>query len=113
MADRTWKAKERQIANWFGTVRNALSGGNSKQTRSDSLHPDLYIESKYSKRHAIWSLYEDTLPKAEAESKIPVLAISQYFKSGFLVVVHSSNFQNFAIQYLIGLGYHVKKIQNS
>jgi hypothetical protein len=40
------KAHERRVARWFGTERTPLSGGASRHTRSDTLHPKLYIEVK-------------------------------------------------------------------
>lgn len=48
MSDKTWKAFERRVAKILGTVRTPLSGGNSRHTRSDTLHEDLYVEVKYS-----------------------------------------------------------------
>ena len=43
MADKTWKARERQVARFFNTNRTPLSGGSSRHTRSDSLHKDLFV----------------------------------------------------------------------
>jgi hypothetical protein len=42
----TWKNFERVVAALFGTKRTSLSGGNSKITRSDTMHPYLFIECK-------------------------------------------------------------------
>ena len=109
MPDKTWKVRERKIAQFFGTVRNSLSGGNSKLTRSDSCHETLYVESKLAKRHKIWTLYEEALPRAKKENKIPVLAIAKSNKPGFLVVLHSQDFKMICIRYLKGLGYGVKR----
>lgn len=88
----TWKAFERTVASFFGSVRTALSGGNSKVTRSDTHHPDLYIECKYRARCSLHTLYEDTKKKAEAEGKIPILCTKQKNSTGFLVTVHSSDY---------------------
>jgi hypothetical protein len=42
-----WKKVERRVAVFCGTTRNPTSGGNSKQSRSDSLHPRWFIETKH------------------------------------------------------------------
>lgn len=105
--DKKWKVKERLAAKFFGTVRNSLSGGNSKMSRSDSCHPDLYLEVKSGKRHKIWSLYESTVPRAKKERKIPVLMIYQDGKHGGLVTVHSQDFKEVAIKFLKSQGHTV------
>ena len=48
MNSNTWKAFERKVAKALDTFRTPLSGGNSRHTRSDTLHKDLYVEVKYS-----------------------------------------------------------------
>lgn len=45
----TWKKVELRIARAFGTTRTPLSGGASKHTRSDTLHPFIYCEIKHGK----------------------------------------------------------------
>jgi peptidyl-tRNA hydrolase len=88
MPDKPWKVAERRIARLFGVERNALSGGNSKITRSDSLHRQLYIESKWGSRSSLWTLYKDTKVKAKLENKIPILSICLKSHEGSLLVVH-------------------------
>jgi hypothetical protein len=46
MSDKSWKQFERRVADYFHGQRNPLSGGNSKQTRADIIHPKLFIECK-------------------------------------------------------------------
>ena len=46
-ARRTWKKRESNVADFFQGQRTPLSGGNSKITRSDVIHEDLFIESGY------------------------------------------------------------------
>lgn len=41
-----WKTYERRVATFFGVHRTPLSGGASRHTRSDTLHPKLFIEAK-------------------------------------------------------------------
>ena len=51
-ARRTWKKRESNVANFFQGQRTPLSGGNSKVTRSDVIHDDLFIECKLKKKHS-------------------------------------------------------------
>lgn len=81
-----WKQFERDVADEFGTKRVPLSGSNSgHNTNSDSLHQDLYIECKV--RQSVWlhTLYNDTETKAKLENKIPLVAIKQKGKRGYLL----------------------------
>lgn len=78
----TWKKGEQVLAKFFGTTRTPLSGGNSKQTRSDSLHKRLYFEMKKGKHvprtlASILELYRTTEQRAEKEGKVPILVIRQ------------------------------------
>ena len=91
MADKTWKKFERRVARFFGTERNALSGGNSKLTRSDSLHPKLFIECKQRKRFAAVRLWNDTKRLADKERKTPVVCLSEKGRPGFWILVHSDD----------------------
>ncbi len=78
MADKSWKAFERHVAKLFGTVRTPLSGGMSGHgTRSDTLHPEVYVEAKHTKgtKSAFFTLWKDTIKKAKREGKLPVLAM--------------------------------------
>ena len=75
MADKVWKQAERRVAALFGTTRTPLSGGNGRQTRSDTLHPRLYIESKYRQRFALVDLFIETMGKAAKEGKLPVVVL--------------------------------------
>ena len=49
-ARRTWKQRESNVANFFQGQRTPLSGGNSKITRSDVIHDELFIECKLKKK---------------------------------------------------------------
>lgn len=73
MNRRTWKLGEQRIATMFGTRRTPLSGGNSGHTRSDSLHLDLFIECKHSKKYPLEKLVTKTFKEAKSEGKIPLL----------------------------------------
>jgi hypothetical protein len=75
---KTWKDVELKFAKLFGTKRNITSGGNGHISRSDSLHPDFYIEIKHGLQCKPTSLWLDTVTKAKLEHKIPM--IIQHFK---------------------------------
>jgi hypothetical protein len=90
---KTWKSFERCVAAWFNAARASLSGSNGKVTRSDTLHPKLFIECKYGKRIAPWKLWLETAEKARVEGKIPVLALKQTGEHGFLLVVHCDDWE--------------------
>lgn len=91
MADKAWKQFERRVARYFGVERNALSGGNSKITRSDTLHPDLFIECKQRKRFAAIRLWDETKHLADREAKTPVVCLSEKNRPGFWILIHSDD----------------------
>lgn len=95
-ASSTWKAVERRVADYFGTKRTPLSGGNSGHTRSDTLHPKLFVESKLRERHSAVTLWHDTAKLAKLEQKIPVVCLSEKNRPGFWIVVHSGDLQSVA-----------------
>jgi len=62
MAEPWWKKRERQIARYIGAERNRCSGssGRSVDSRSDSTHPMLYVETKCGKQTArVWRAWDD------------------------------------------------------
>jgi len=98
--NRQWKAFETMVARDFGTERTPLSGSNSRhETHSDSLHEDVYIESKRDQgligaRFA--RLIEDTMKKAKAENKIPMIAFKIKGKRGYMIVCHRDDLKGLA-----------------
>ena len=92
---KTWKQFERTVAKFFNTERNPLSGGNGKISRSDSLHPKLYIEDKYSVKSSLVTLFEDTDTKASLEEKLPVICTKKRGQNGFLITIHSEDIIDF------------------
>ena len=70
---KSWKAYERKVARFFGSERTPLSGGNSRHTRSDSLHERLYIECKSNMQIKILSDWGDLRRRAKATESIPVV----------------------------------------
>jgi len=86
----TWKAAERRVAAMFGTLRQRLSGssGRADETAADAKHPRLFIEIKYRESHAVRTLYDDTAEKAKHEGKLPLVALVDKRKPGFLICLH-------------------------
>ena len=87
MGDKAWKAFERRIAKSLGTDRTPLSGGASRHTTSDTLHPDLYVECRLRKRSALSTWWFLVRQSALKEHKIPVIAIHQLCAKHTLAVI--------------------------
>ena len=92
-ARRTWKKRESDVANFFQGQRTPLSGGNSKVTRSDVIHDNLFIECKLKKKHTAISLWDATNVLAKKEGKTPVIALCEKERPGFWIMVHSNDLQ--------------------
>lgn len=92
----TWKKFEQAVAKLFGSERTPLSGGNSKITRSDSLHEDVFIECKYMAKNATITLFENTEELAKKENKIPIVALKKKGGRGFLLVVRPEDLEQVA-----------------
>ncbi len=86
MNKNTWKAGERRIASMFESKRTPLSGGNSGHTRSDSLHKELFIECKHSKKYPLEKLVDKTFKEAKKEAKIPLLVFLKLNNSEPLIL---------------------------
>lgn len=88
----TWKQSERDVAAFFHTQRTSLSGGNSKITRSDTMHETLFIEVKYRAKHSAVQLWDKTRELAELEGKTPIVALKEKGRKGFWLLIHSDDF---------------------
>lgn len=91
-----WKGFERDVARFFGSERTPLSGGASRHTTSDSLHPELYIEAKYRNNNPWCALYKDVEKMAEAEKKLPIVAMKRKGDEGWLIVVRPEHVKKLA-----------------
>ena len=97
MPPKTWKNVESRIAKMFGTTRTPLSGGNSKHTRSDTLHKRLFIEVKHRKGgFATTNLFDSCVPLAEAEGKIPVVALHPKQSKDVYLLVRANDIKQVA-----------------
>ena len=90
---KTWKKVESKVAEFFGTKRTPLSGGNSGHTRSDTLHEKFFIEIKYRKSFSVINLWRKTAELAKKEKKIPIVCLSEKNKNGFWILIHSDDFK--------------------
>jgi len=87
---RTWQRREGRVAALFGALRQPLSGssGRADRTASDSTHPRLFVECKYRARHATRTVFDEVRRAARKEKKLPVLALADRGRPGFLLCVH-------------------------
>jgi len=85
-ARNTWKQFERRVATFFGSTRTPLSGGNGKQTCSDTLHDRLFIECKLRAKSPVHRLFAETEKLAVKEGKTPLLALQEKHHPGWLLV---------------------------
>jgi len=83
----TWKRFEAEVARSFGSTRTPLSGGNGRQTRSDSLHDRLFVEAKYRGKSAVCSLFRKVATSAARVDKTPVVAIRDKNHESYLLVI--------------------------
>jgi hypothetical protein len=92
-ARRTWQLSEGRAAALFGCRRQVGSGsaGRDDLTASDSTHPTLFVESKLRARHTVRALHDTTKRWAVKEGKVPVLALFDKHRPGFLLVAHSDD----------------------
>ena len=76
MADKPWKAEEREVARKMGGRRTPLSGGRSGHlTSSDVLVDKYYVEVKLYKKLMVNTLFQDTKAKAKKEGRIPIVVM--------------------------------------
>ena len=84
----TWKNFERVVAKDFGASgRTPLSGGNSGHTRSDTLHPRLFIECKLRARFAPCRTYDEAAELADKEDKVPLVALKEKGRAGYYLIL--------------------------
>ena len=76
MPDKGFKQYERRIARVFGVERTPLSGSASRHTASDTLHAELFIDTKVRREvRTLWRLFRAIDGLARREGKRPVLIV--------------------------------------
>jgi hypothetical protein len=96
----TWKARERQAAGLFGARRQRCSGssGRDDETRSDSTHDRMFIETKLKAKDAAITLFDATRALARKEGKVPLLMLSKKGRPGFVLVCDPSDLPRIAAE---------------
>jgi len=105
-ARRTWQLAESRIAAFFGCRRAVFSGSAGRPdqlTQSDSTHERLFVESKYRETHAARTLHDATRELARKESKVPVVCLVDKGRPGWLICVHSDDFERVVAEWAAGL----------
>jgi hypothetical protein len=64
---------------------------NSRHTGSDSLHPRLFIETKYKARWSVLTIWRKAREIAIKENKTPLMCLKEKGKEGFWLLVHSDD----------------------
>lgn len=100
MADKSWKAFERRIANALGVKRNPLSGSNSRHSESDTLHPKYFIECKLRARIPFMKDWDKTKKCAQKEKKIPLVVFHEKKRKENIVMM---SFDDFVGMYFVGM----------
>ncbi len=85
----TWKRRERDAAALFGARRQRCSGSSGRPdcSRSDSTHPDLFLETKLRAHHAAVALFDATRALAMKEGRVPVVALATKNRPGLVLVL--------------------------
>ena len=97
MSDKKWKRRERQVAAFFGTQRNSLSGVNAKVSASDTLHETLFIEHKHRKSSTVVNLFEKVTQSAQSKKHSQMLYMlpdrAPFFRQITAVVTSVMNYR--------------------
>ena len=89
---KTWKGRERTVNTYFGgRGRTPLSGGASKHTRGDIIHPKLFVENKLRRKHSTVKLWDQVDKLAALENKFPIVTLCEHNRPGFWIVIHSND----------------------
>ena len=99
MANKTWKEFERPVANYFGCKR---TGPMQEKDANDINHPQLHVQCKHAKKHAILTVWDAAKKKTDKSGKIPVVAIKQKGRHGFWLLIRSSDLGAVANQRIEG-----------
>jgi hypothetical protein len=104
-ARRTWQQAEGRAAALFAVRRQVCSGSSGREdlTASDSNHPTLFIESKLRDRHTARTLHDGTKKLAMKEGKVPVLALFDKCRPGFLLGIHNDDFMTVVAEFVAAL----------
>lgn len=97
MSDARFKRAERRVAGMLGTRRTPLSGGNSRHTRSDTLHPDLFVEVKLAKSPPLWGEMLALRRRAARQGKRPLIVLTHPEQSLRLAILDLEDLVDFEL----------------
>ena len=105
---RAWQMFETRAAAFFGARRKVLSGsaGRDDSDGSDSTHERLHIECKLREKHTVYRVWDaacKAIARQKERGKTPVICLQEKNRPGFLVVVHSDDFNLAMIERLATL----------
>jgi hypothetical protein len=102
-ARNTWKQRERDAAEEFGSQRQPSSGsmGRKDQTKSDSVHPRIFLECKLRQRHSVVTLWDQVADRAHEEGKTPVICLMEKWRQGRWWLVRSKDLRSMIIEWLV------------
>jgi hypothetical protein len=111
---RTWQKFEERAAAFFGSRRRVLSGSTNRQDieGDDSVHPRLHIEAKLRAKHGVFRIWDEARASAAKlkdslqRKGVPghkevVVCLQEKNREGFLVCVHSNDFEAAVIEWLV------------
>jgi len=92
----TWKTRERQVAEWLGTIRKPVSGRQIDKDGDDCEHPKIHVQQKHRKSHAILNVWRGAKAYCQKSGKIPVVTLTEHNRKGFWLVIHCDDFKKIA-----------------
>lgn len=99
-----WKRHETKTARILGGRRVPGSGAYNYHTTGDVEHASLYIECKYRKEMAVFSMFRRAAQNAKVEGKLPVLVLKEANHQGALVVITLELFAQICLHHEIDNG---------
>lgn len=105
MADKSWKARERQGASFFGTTRKPVSGRQHDKDGDDGEHPRLHIQSKHRQSHAVVAIWDAAKKQALKSGKTPVVILSVHKRPGQWLLIKDEDLAMVACEHQMSLGW--------
>lgn len=97
MADKVWKARERQVARLFGTERRPVSGRQRDFGGDDAEHPRIHIQSKYGRQNAReFALWDIASAVAAGNNKTPIVVYTAPHRREVLVLCRIEDLEKVA-----------------
>lgn len=75
--------------------------GREDQTKSDSIHPTIFLECKLRPSHGPITVWRDAAEKAKQEKKTPLVCLMEKNRRGRWWLLHSSDVRTLVIEWLV------------